>query len=182
MVFPSSEIKVKLTSSSSTHPLWQRFSQRSLKGIIVGVLACTVIAFLILWRPAYSRLRSLQEDKIYWQDVLRTGVIYTKNIIPTMDQLPEMIELCRGAFVNEGVDVVSLSVERFGERREAGKGISIDYALVRLRLLGQWKGIATSLKVLEERREVGIHVQEVVLAKEGGEALLQIYYCTGEQE
>jgi len=78
--------------------------------------------------------------------------------------------------------VVSLSVERFGERREAGKGISIDYALVRLRLLGQWKGIATSLKVLEERREVGIHVQEVVLAKEGGEALLQIYYCTGEQE
>lgn len=166
--------------SSVTPPLWQRLSLRKLKGIIVGALVCTVVAFLILWQPAYFRLRSLQEDKIHWQHVLRTGVTYTNSIIPTMDQLPDLIELCRGAFVNEGVDVVSLNVERFGERREAGKGASIDYALVRLHLLGQWKGIVTSLQALEGMQGVSIHAQEVVLAEDGGEALLQIYFCTGE--
>ncbi len=171
---------VKPIVNSSTHTLWQRLSLRSLKGIIMGILACTIVAFLILWQPAYFRLRSLQEDKTHWQDVLRTGISYNEIIIPTMDQLLDMIELCRSAFVNKGVEVVSLNVERFGERKETGKGASIDYALVRLRLLGQWKGIISSFKVLEEMQGVSIRVQEVVLTKEGGETLLQIYFRSGE--
>ncbi|EHQ88081.1 hypothetical protein [Desulfosporosinus youngiae] len=180
MAFFLSEIKDKTITESSVPFLWRRLSPRSLRGVIIGVLACNIMVFLMLCQPAYLRLSSLQEDKIHWEEVLRRGVSYTSPIIPTMDQLPDMIEQCRNAFVNQGVNVVSVNVERFGERREAGKGASIDYALVRLRLLGQWQGIVTSLKELEEMQGVGIHAQEVVLAEPGGEALLQIYFCTGE--
>ena len=179
MAFPLSEIKVNPITKSSPRPLWQRLSMGSVKSIIVGVLACNVIAFLMLWQPAYFRLCSLKEDKTHWEEVLRTGINQTNTTIPTMDQLPEMIEQCRGVFMNQGVGVVSLNVERFGERREAGKGASIDYALVRFRLHGQWKGIVTSIKGLEEIQGVSIHPQEVLLAEEGGEALLQIHFCTG---
>jgi len=171
---------LKSTVTQSIHSLWQRLSLRSLKVVIVGVLACIVVGFLTLWQPSYLRLSSLQEDKTHWQEILRRGVKTTNTVIPTMDQLPDMIELCRNAFVDVGVDVVSLNVERFGERREAGKGARIDYALVRLRLLGQWEGIVTSLEALEKMQRVSIHAQEVVLTEEGGEALLQIYFCTGE--
>jgi len=180
MAFFLSDIKVKPISESSAPPLWRRLSLRSLKSIIIGLLACNIVVFLMLCQPEYLRQRSLQEDKMHWEEVLRTGVSHPKTLIPTMDQLPDMIEQCRSAFVYQGVDVVSLNVERFGERREAGKGASIDYALVRLRLLGQWQGSVTSLQELEEMQGVSIHIQEVVLSEEGGEALLQIYFCTGE--
>jgi hypothetical protein len=169
----------------SSIPLFQRLSLRSVKGIAVGFLLSTSLEFLLLWQPAYYQLRSLQNEKTHWQHVLRTGVTNTKTdtktaTIPTMDQLPDIIEQCRGAFVKEGVDVVALNVERFGERRETGNGASLDYGLVRLHLRGNWEGIVTSLKALEETQEGNIHLQEVVLDAEGGEALLQIYFSMGE--
>lgn len=185
MPYSSSEINVKRLTEPSSSPLLQRLSLRSVKGITVGIFLCTVLGFVLLWQPTYLQLRSLQKEKIYWQHVLRTGVTNTKTdtkaaAIPTMDQLPDIIEQCRGAFVKEGVDVVNLNVERFGERRETGNGASLDYGLVRLHLRGNWEGIVTSLKALEETQEGNIHLQEVVLDAEGGEALLKIYFCTGE--
>ena len=185
MAYSSSEINVKRLVEPSANPLFQRLSLRSVKGITVVFLLCTVLGFLLLWQPVYLQLRSLQNEKTYWQQVLRTGVTNTKTdtkaaTIPTMDKLPDIIEQCRGAFVKEGVDVVALNVERFGEQRETGNGASLDYGLVRLHLRGNWEGIVTSLKALEETREGNIHLQEVVLDAEGGEALLQIYFCTGE--
>lgn len=160
-------------------------SLRSIKGITLGFLLFTCLGFLLLWQPAYRQLQSLQKEKAYWQKVLSTSVedvkIYSKvATIPTMDQLPDIIEQCRGAFVRESVKVVSLNVERFGERRETGNGASLDYGLVRLHLRGNWEGIVTSLKEIEETQAGNIHLQEVVLDAEGGEALLKIYFCTGE--
>ena len=185
MAYSSSEINVKRLVAPSAILLFQRLSLRSVKGITVGFLLCTVLGFLLLWQPAYLQLRSLQNERTYWKQVLSTGVTNTKTdakaaTMPTMDQLPDIIEQCRGAFVKEGVDVASLNVERFGERRETGNGASLDYGLVRLHLRGNWEGIVTSLKALEETQEGNIHLQEVVLDAEGGEALLQIYFCTGE--
>lgn len=185
MAYSSSEIPAKRLVEPSATPRFQRLSLRSVKRITVVFLLCTVWGFLLLWQPAYLQLRSLQNEKTHWQHVLSTGVMNTKTDtkpvpIPTMDQLPDIIEQCRGAFVKEGVDVVSLNVERFGERRETGKGASLDYALVRLHLRGNWDGVVTSIKALEETPEGNIHLQEVVLESEGGEALLQIYFSTGE--
>ncbi|MDO0822903.1 hypothetical protein [Desulfosporosinus nitroreducens] len=171
---------IKSPPTLSIYPFWQRLSPRTLKVIIAGVLICIAGVFLTLWQPAYMRLDSLQEERAHWQDVLRKGETKPNTIIPTMDQLPDMIELCRHTFADLGVDVVSLNVERFGERREAGKGARIDYALVNLRLLGQWPGIARSLAALEKMQGISIYVQEAVLSEAGGEAILQIYYCTGE--
>lgn len=180
MAYFSSETNLKRLPEPSFLPLSEKLSLRGIKGITVGVLLCTTLAFLLLWQPAYLQLRSLEKEKDYWQDVLNTGVTNTMPTIPTMDQLPDIIEQCRGAFVKEGVNVVSLNVERFGERREKADEASLDYGLVRLHLAGDWLGIVTALKVLEEMQEVSIHVQEVVINAEGGKALLQIYFCTVE--
>lgn len=185
MAYSLSEINVKRLVEPSAIPLFQRLSLRSVKGITVVFLLGTVWGFLLLWQPAYLQLRSLQKEKTHWQQVLSTGVTNTKTdtkaaTIPTMDQLPDIIEQCRGAFLKEGVDVIALNVERFGERRETGNGASLDYGLVRLHLRGNWEEIVTSLKALEETQEGNIHLQEVVLDSEGGEALLQIYFCMGE--
>ncbi|HUX46978.1 MAG TPA: hypothetical protein VMV58_03115, partial [Desulfosporosinus sp.] len=148
MAYFSSVTKSNPLIAPSSIPLFQRLSLRSVKGIVVGFLLFTSLAFLLLWQPAYLQLRSLQNEKTHWQQVLRAGITNTKTgtkaaTIPTMDQLPDIIEQCRGAFVKEGVDVVALNVERFGERRETGNGASLDYGLVRLHLRGNWEGIVT---------------------------------------
>ena len=160
--------------------LFQRLSLRSVKGIAWGALVCTVSAFLFFWQPAYLRLRSLQKEIAQEQHDLKPGETFTKTPIPTMDQLPDMIEQCRGTFEKEGVNVVTLNVERFGERRETGNVESLDYSLVRLHLSGKWEGIVASLTALEETQEGSIHVPEAILDAAGGEVLLQIYYCMGE--
>ncbi|KGP76981.1 hypothetical protein JT05_01705 [Desulfosporosinus sp. Tol-M] len=185
MAYFSSEINIKHLEKPSAIPIFQHLSLRRVKGITGAFLLATVLGFLLLWQPAYLQLRSLQKEENYWQNVLKTGATNTKTdtkaaTIPTMDQLPDLIEQCRAAFVKEGVDVVALNVERFGERRETGNAASLDYGLVRFHLHGNWEGIVTSLKALEETQEGSIHLQEVVLEAEGGEALLQIYFCTGE--
>lgn len=180
MAYSSSETNVKQLVGPSSIPLFQRLSLRSVKGIAVVFLLCVVLGFLLLWQPAYLHLRSLEKERTYWQQVLRTGVPNFKTTIPTADQLPDIIEQCRSVFVNESVDVFTLNVERFGERRESGNGANLDYGLVRVRLRGKWEGIITSLKALEEKQEVSIRVQEVVLDAEGGEVLLQIYFRAEE--
>lgn len=169
---------IKFRPDFSIHS-YQRLSLRSLKVIILGIVFCIVIILVVLCQPAYLRLVSLQEEEIYWQNVLQKESAKNLPAIPTMDQLPDMIELCRTKFLDEGVAVSSLNVERFGERREPGKGAAIDYALVRLRFLGQWGGIVSTLQVLEEMGDVSIHIQEVLLTEAGGEALVQIFYSTG---
>lgn len=185
MAYASSESKVKYLEEPSEIPLSQRLSLRSVKAITLLFSLATVFGFLLLWRPAYFQLQSLHQEKTYWQNVLAAGATNTRTeakaaTMPSMDQLPDIIEQCRSEFVQEGVDVVSLNVERFGEQRETGKGTNLDYGLVRLHLRGDWEGIVTSLKTLEETQEGNIHLQEVVLEAKGGEALLQIYFCMGE--
>lgn len=185
MVLSSSETKGKSIPDLFGSSLLPRFTLRSVKRIAVGLLACLILAFLVFWQPAYLKIKSLQKEKDSRIVQMSTGfgngkLIPNWSVIPTMDQLPDIIEKCRSAFVKEGVNVVGFNVERFGEKQETGKEASIDYSLVRLRLHGQWSGITSSLKVLEEAQEVSIHVQEVVLASTGGEVLLQIFFCSGE--
>lgn len=179
MAYFSSLTKSNPLIAPPSIPLSQRLSLCLAKGMAVGFLLATSLEFLLLWQPAYLQLRSLQSEKIYWQQVLKLGVGNNIATMPTMDELPDIIEQCRGAFVKEGVDVVSLNVERFGERRETGNEAGLDYSLVRLHLRGHWEGIVTSLKALEETtQDISIHVQEAVLDADGGETLLQIYFVS----
>ena len=189
MAYLASVTKSKRMVDPSVIPLLQRLSLGSVKGICVVFLLGIVGGFLVFWQPAYLQLRSLEREQTRWHDVLRTGTADTNmntktqiktTAIPTMDQLPDIIEQCRGAFVKEGVAVASLNVERFGEQRENIHGVSLDYGLVRLQLKGTWEGIVTSLKALEETQVGNIHLQEVVLNTQGGEALLKIYFSMGE--
>lgn len=184
MSFLSSRLNLQRLTEPPTFLLLRRLSLSNIKGISIGLLLCISLALLLFWQPVFLHWRSLEKEKAYWLHVLSAGDANTKTdsmstSIPAMDQLPDLIEQCRKEFVKEGVDVVTLNVERFGERREAGKGPSLDYSLVRLRLRGKWEGIVTSLTALEEIKEY-IHPQEVLLDAEGGEVLLQIYFCTGQ--
>lgn len=168
----------------------RQISLRSLKRIVFVLIVGIVLESLLLWRPIYLHLYSLQKEKIYWQNLLQAGSVKTKEgakagtalPIPTMDQLPDMIDQCCIPFRKEGVDIYAFNVERFGELRETGKGLNLDYGLVRLRFRGPWEGVFTSLKVLEEMQELSIHVQEVDLKPEGGETLLRIDFCTGMEQ
>ncbi|SDH09526.1 hypothetical protein [Desulfosporosinus hippei] len=155
-------------------------SLHSLKIIIFSIFLGNAVVYTTLCQPAYFKLMALKEETNYWQDVSERDVTQNKSIIPTMDQLPDMIELCRHTFVDNGVYVASLNVERFGERREAGTGAALDYALVRLRLVGQQEQITSSLEALEDNKEISVHIEEVLLAEGKGETLLKIYFSTGE--
>lgn len=186
MVLPASEFKLK--SITNLFKIFQSsgLSLRQLKGITAGLMACIILAFLVLWQPAYTKFQSIQKQKDDWLFIMATEGINLKSnhnlySIPSMNQLPDMIEKCCKTFVKEGIDVVNFNVERFGERNETeNKMASLDYALVRLHLQGQWNNIVTSLKGLEEAQEFSIHVQEVKLASEGGDVLLRIYFYSGE--
>lgn len=186
MVLPASEFKLK-----SITTFWGIFrsaglSLRWLKRITVGLMVGIILAFLVLWQPAYAEFQSIQKQKDDWLFTMTAEGTNLKSnhklyAIPSMDQLPDMIEKCCDTFVKEGIDVVSFNVERFGERNETeNKMARLDYALVRLRLQGQWNDIVASLKGIEEVQELSIHVQEVILASEGGDVLLQIYFYSGE--
>lgn len=164
----------------------RQISLSSLKIIVFTLVVCIVLEFLFLWRPIYLHWCSLQSEKIHWLNVLQTGVKTNgdPNLsnIPSMDQLPDMIDQCRSVFRKQGVDVYACNVERFGEPQEAGKGLNLDYGLVRLRLRGPWEGIIASFKVLEEMQELSIHVQEAVLKAEGGETVLRIDFCANMEQ
>ena len=179
MAYFSSVTKSRALLAPATIPFIKRLSLRYIKGIAVGLLLITSLGFLFFWQPTYQQLRSLQDEKSYWQEVLELEVGTPLTAMPTMDQLPDIIEQCREVFVKEGVDVVSLNVERFGERLETGNPARLDYSLVRLNLRGNWEGIVTSLQALEETPQaIRIHIQEVVLDAEGGKTLLQIYFVS----
>ncbi|AFQ43029.1 hypothetical protein [Desulfosporosinus meridiei] len=170
---------IKSTINSSIRNC-RYISLGSLKIIIFSIFLSNAVVYTTLCQPAYFKLMALKEETNYWQDVLERDVIQNESIIPTMDQLPDMIELCRHTFLDKGVDVASLNVERFGERREAGTGATVDYALVRLRLVGQQEQIPSSLEAIEDNKKISVHIQEVLLAEGKGEALLKIYFSTGE--
>lgn len=110
------------------------------------------------------------------------GVKDDSTMIPGMDQLPGLIDQCCAGFLKSGVKVDSFNVERFGERSEKGKSSRIDYALVRLRLQGQWQDILNSLQDLENTPELSVRAEEVLLTARGGDTLLQIYFQTGNEE
>ncbi|MDP4125819.1 MAG: hypothetical protein Q8912_02615 [Bacillota bacterium] len=184
MAYFSGVNNVKRVPSLSGTSLARWVSLRSVTIIILILVACTALEFLVFWRPMYRHFRSLQTEKNHWQNVLQAMSVNKyespKTIsIPTMDQLPDIVDQCRSIFGKESVDVFAFNVERFGERQDAGKGPNLDYGLVRFRLRGQWEGIIRSLKVLEEMQGFSVQVQEVVLEAEGGETLLQIDFCTG---
>lgn len=168
------------SAGSMIDPVLKQISPRHIIGAAVGLLLSTALAFLFLWYPAYSHLQVLAAEKTHWQTMLSHGVPVNSIRVPQMEQLPELLEQCRNAFEKQGVKVKALNVERFGEQRETDQDIALDYALVRLRLNGPQREIVGVLKGLEERKDVGIQIQEAVLTPDGGETLLQIYLHAGK--
>lgn len=178
-----------LLTTVSIIPLYQRISVRNLKGIIAVFFLCTMAAFLFFCYPLYLQLRSLQNEKIHWQNLLSQSIsktqtqnqtqttAKTETCIPSAENLPDMIELCRRTFVEEGVMVDALDAESFGGRPGQGNAVNIDYGLVWFRLLGKWERIVAALQDLENKQEVRVHIQEAVLDQKGGEVHLQIYFC-----
>lgn len=162
----------------------QRIFHTKSKYICVVLLLCSLFGYIFIWRPAYLQVQSCEKTKSYWNQVLNVELKNDpmQNVIdalPMMDQLPDIINQCRGVFVTSGLDVVGLNVEQFGEPRGKSQEVSIDYSLARIRLSGKPELIIAVIKELEDNQEFSIYAQEVVLDHEGGEVLLQIYFMSG---
>lgn len=149
-----------------------------LAGALV-LLALFFLSYAFLLRPTQARVDSSSTERGHWFEVLalskKDG---SKPPVPTMEELPNLVDFCREAFVAEGVEVKALNVERFGEKNgdTSQPPASLDYALLRLHWGGSWAGIEKALSKLERDRRFGISAREVHLNKGGGDGLLQIYF------
>lgn len=151
------------------------FGNSLLFGLLL-FLVFLIMGYTRLWEETKNHIADLQKEKIQWQQTKKISPerSVTANI-PKMSDLPNIIESCRNNFISHNVEVKSFNVERFAqEKGRAGKGL--DYALVRLHLSGDWKGISEGINDIENRNDQAIHVQETVLTSDnGGDCLLQIY-------
>ncbi|MGC7873519.1 hypothetical protein ACPUYX_18665 [Desulfosporosinus sp. SYSU MS00001] len=153
------------------------FFKNNIRACLVAFVFLNLLEFCTFWNPAYRNLQDLRKKIIYWETMSRTSLDIAVPKLPTRDQFLDIVEGCRDNFLQAGVKVTDLKVEGFGtpENRVISQGAAIDYALLRLHLQGNWETIISQLEVLEDSHEE-IYIQEIMLAPEGGESLLQIYY------
>ncbi|KLU58577.1 hypothetical protein CEB3_c45930 [Peptococcaceae bacterium CEB3] len=175
-------VLVNITERGSEKLAAARNRTAWLAGVSIFLL-CAFFSYIFCLRPSWSRLNRLGVEKEHWLAVLsqfsggETGTgIGTK--VPTLAELPGLVESCRRAFLTAGVHVESLSVERFGETAASTpqKVDHLDYALLRLQWTGSWPAIEQALSGLERDQSLGIGVREVHLRQGGGEGLLQVYF------
>jgi hypothetical protein len=153
---------------------WQGVSRFVTFFPILTFLIC--LAFGSVFYLLSVEINSLQAEKKYWAGVLSSEISLEKNIeIPTADNLPKIIEICQDCLATNEIEITSFNVERFSGIQESSDSGGLDYANLRMHFMGKWQEIETGLNELEHMDKQAIHVQEVILTPEGGEALLQIY-------
>jgi hypothetical protein len=153
---------------------WQQIRDNSILFPILTFLSC--LAFGFVFYNLTIEINSLQAEKDYWAGVLSSEVSSEKSTdIPKADNLPKIIELCQHCLAENEIEITSFNVERFSGVQKHSDSGGLDYATLRMHFLGKWQEIATALNKLEHMDRLAIHVQEVILTPEGGEALLQIY-------
>lgn len=153
---------------------WQQVREHTTLYLILTFLICLV--FGSVFYLLCIEINSLQAEKEYWAEVLSSEISPEKGIeIPTSDNLPKIIELCQHCLAKNEIEITSFNVERFSGIQETSDSGGLDYANLRMHFLGKWQEIETGLNKLEHMDKQAIHVQEVILTPEGGEALLKIY-------
>lgn len=150
-----------------------------LSGAVVGFLSLGALLAL----PDKQRSAELEQEKAYWAQVLagQSPDMYEAlspvepqiGEIPTIEQIPYLIDRCSNLLVAAGVEVTSFNVERFAEKETDGS--PLDYALLRIYLIGSWPEIEAGLKKLETSN-LAVRVEELHLDANGGDALLKIYF------
>lgn len=175
----------------------------------LGLVSAGVFAFY----PLYQEENRLQAEKAAWQavqpDHFDPSELSSSSLIagiPSLEQLPALMEACQAVFHEEGIEVSSLNVERIasdtggsvaqggpsalggttmqgGTSAQSGTavqggtpGVLLNFALVRLHWKGTWAGIERGLVSLENNEKFRVRVQEVSLKQGGGEGTLEIYF------
>jgi hypothetical protein len=155
--------------------LRQKVREHTFFFLIITFLICLIFTSVFYWLSV--QINSWQAEKIFWEGVLSSGINSKESIeIPTADKLPEIIELCQDCLIKNKVAIASFNVEEFSGITEPADSGGLDYANLRIYFLGKWQEIEIGLNELEHMDKLAIHVQEVILKPEGGEALLQIYF------
>ncbi|MDR3289326.1 MAG: hypothetical protein LBT22_07860 [Peptococcaceae bacterium] len=148
---------------------WQWLFYGLLGGIIVSCLS-----FGWLFYCERNEAQAQRYEAAYWQDqaeLLKEG--RTEAIgIPSLKDLPAIIEVCCVKFQEQGVQVRTFNIESFSTR-EAETGL--DYALLRLQLWSEPPLVQRVLQEIEEKNDLAIHIQEVISRPEESEVLLRIY-------
>ena len=75
--------------------LKRKISLRNLQKILLVLITCLSLEIFFLGRPAYLQWRSRQREKLSWQAVLQTkpnNKTIKSLVVPSLDQLPDMID------------------------------------------------------------------------------------------
>ncbi len=169
-----------LSEDASSLTGWRRqlrLTGRDLLAIaILGWAGAAVVALLLVWQPTYDRVLALEQEKEHLLD-LQSALVPPPPAVPTFEQLPDIMEVCRRTFQTHAVTVTGLNVERFSGQQSGANQDILDYAIVRLQLRGSWRDMAEGIIALEDESGLAIHVREAGLNADGGQALLQIYFA-----
>lgn len=145
---------------------------------IVFVGAVLLLVGSLLW-AVQGKIRQLSQEKQYWQ--VQMDQIPSKNKevnLPSLLDLPPLIEACQNEFKEQAVQVASANLDRFGEETKTStdQGSGLSYALFHFKLKGSWSGIEAALKRIENIPDRTIQVQEVRLNSDSGDVVLKIYF------
>ncbi|TWH60671.1 hypothetical protein DesLBE_5116 [Desulfitobacterium sp. LBE] len=91
-----------------------------------------------------------------------------------MDDVLLVMDKCIKTFKEENLAVSSYHLEGIFEG-EANPSF-LHFALTRLEVQGAWSGIERGLTRIETMPQGGVHVEEAVLAEDGGKILLKIFF------
>lgn len=147
-------------------------------GVIIG-LALFLIGMTYV--PVKGKTQALKTEKEFWQGQVTQQSSKTQNtILPTLLDLPSILEECQSVFEEERIHVVSVNLDRL---EGAGENLTsadhpggLSYALFHFKLWGSWSGIEASFHRLENISDQAIQIQEVQLNAEGGDSILKIYF------
>lgn len=146
--------------------------------VIIGVV---ILLMGMTYLPVQGKIRELRVEKEFWQGQVKQQPSKVQSVrLPTLLDLPSILEKCQSLFEEEQVRVVSVNLDRLeavsGNPTGTDQPVSLSYALFHFKLLGSWSGIEASFQQLENIPDQAIEIQEVRLNPEGGDSILKIYF------
>lgn len=152
--------------------------------VIVGV---ALFLMGMTYLPVKGKVQELKAEKELWQGQMKQQSSKGQSAtLPTLLDLPSVLEECQSLFEEQSVHVVSVNLDRLEEASvnptSADHSVGLSYALFHFKLLGSWNGIETSFQHLENISDQAIQIQEVRLNAEGGDSILKIYFYEPDKE
>lgn len=143
--------------------------------VYMGIMVFLICLLTIGSLYNYQETRTFQKEKenIFLSASSTKGEIRDYQL-PTLEELPFIVEECVEIFKGEQVLTSSYNLQYIGE--EQADSLYPKYAVMGFRVLGSWEGIKKALQEIESIPQQIIHVQEMRLYEGGGEFIFWIHF------